>query len=148
MAVARRMPARASTAGLRSGRCWTRATGTQHPSGRIAQKTAHHTETTCVMRCLKFVHFYFCSSCGASCPLSRMIGPPVPSIYSLVISTSPMLSSFGISYIISSMNSSIMARRARASGILLHRLFRDGFKCSLVKVQFHFVKGKQFLILL
>ena len=43
-----------------------------------------------------------------------MIGPPVPSTYSRVIVILPILSSFGISYIISSINSSMMARSALA----------------------------------
>ena len=52
-----------------------------------------------------------CITCWLRSP---MTGPPVPSIYSFVMVTSQILSSFGISYMISSINSSMIARRARA----------------------------------
>ena len=70
-----------------------------------------------------FSIFYFpVGSCttfrrsGCSALLLRMsiIGPPFPSIYSLVIVTRPMLSSLGTSYMMSSINSSMMARSALA----------------------------------
>ena len=71
-----------------------------------------------------------------------MTGPPVPSIYSLVMVTLPILSSLGISYIISSINSSIIARSALPVGVMMNGLARFGVPLFfMVSGYFSYGKG-------
>ena len=63
---------------------------------------------------VRFMLCQFMPILGTSWPRRRILGPPVCSIYSLVIITSPIFSSLGISYMISSMYSSKIARSALA----------------------------------